>query len=240
MDGDRHDLQAFAYQHHHGVGGLAAGEGGEDSVWPGKPKPALAKVALLIGFVTTALAAAPGHHGSFDRLLDDCGVGGVWTPGGDRSCDLEGQNGEGVGKHRRCGGNVGDGLYPDASPKALARSVSTAGSPSSTKGGIEAARAPQKASSVMSGPIRRDRRGSAQGVYRRGHRGLAIRTIERPRHSILLAIFNEGVLAHVAQQALGPDAELLFHQLHLGLLPLLRIALDGVLAADRIGLDRRA
>ena len=134
---------------------------------------------------------------------------------------------------------IGSILTP--SPKALARSASTPGSPSSTKGGIER-RAPrlkgeQRDVGANSGGIAE---GQRKGFIGTGHRDLAIRPIQRPRHSILLAIFDEGVLAHVAQQALGPDAELLFHQLHLGLLPLLRIALDGVLAADRIGLDRRA
>ena len=157
------------------------------------------------------------------------------------ACDLEWQNGEGVGKHRRCGGNVGDRLYPHGKSQGAGALGQHAGIAEQHEG-RDRGRAPrlegeQRDVGANSGGIAE---GQRKGFIGTGHRDLAIRPIQRPRHSILLAIFNEGVLAHVAQQALGPDAELLFKQLHLGLLPLLRIALDGVLAADRIGLDRRA
>ena len=161
--------------------------------------------------------------------------------GDDAGRNRDRQHGQGDGEHRGRGRSVADRLYLDAQPQGAStfgQHVGVAKQHEGRNGRAEALlEGEQRDVGANSGGIAESKRKRFVGT---GHRDLAIRPIQRPRHSILLAIFDEGILAHVAQQALGPDAELLFHQFHLGLLPLLRIALDGVLAADRIGLDRRA
>ena len=87
-----------------------------NSVWPGKPKPALAKVALLIGFVTTALAA-PLRTKATDLSID------CWTiaalaefgrPAVTGDATWSGSTGRASANTDNAAANVGDRLYPHA------------------------------------------------------------------------------------------------------------------------------
>ena len=226
------------------------------------------RLADRVGDHGTRRAGADELNGPFDRPLNRGRRGGVRASGNHIAGDRDGQHRQGLGKERGASLASPTVFISMSRSSARARSASTLGSPINTKGGTGAlpTRLKGKKGYVGANPggiaeregkrsfgtvhcdpaigktLRSDFSAAAQGSTP----GLCdwrsvFRPIRRPRHPKPRSpVLDERVLAHVAQQAFGPDPELLFHELHLGLLPFLRIALDGVLAANRVSLDGRA
>src|SRR3990170_1251083 len=116
-------------------------------------------------------------------------------------------------------------------PNARARSARTAASPIKTKGGMVSRILAVQARSVMSGPIPAGSpRVSAKG---RSSRPMALGLARKAP----LAVFDEGLLTEIAQQALGAEAHFLVHQFALRLRAGIVVAPERALAADRIQLD---
>ena len=154
VDGDRNDFEAARGEHHHRMRPPPQGEAARYSVCPGKAKAGAIEhrlgdrvgddggclagrtrlTARSIDCIIAGAAAGSGRPAVTGRAT---GIGSTGSSSAKRSqqrrcrrsCD----------RHRR--------------PRASARSASTAGSPTSTNGGIASASAPTRLASVMSGPI---------------------------------------------------------------------------------------
>ena len=169
VDGDRDDAQRAGGEHHHRMRGLAAfcGERGEIFGMPWKGEAAAIEHGLAdrIGDDGARLSALHETHRLLDRLLHG-GGGGSCRAGLARPspATVIGSTGSSSAKRASAASASAIVAIGTFSPSASARSASTVGSPSSTKGGIGSWRLREPGEQGDVGP---DPGGIAQGQRER-------------------------------------------------------------------------